>query len=86
MTIALGCLVTACVADVQIMPSSVAQDQIHVTTCDILLGVCTAYCCAEDGEVFSWGYPQHGRLAHSLASSPALVHPLLLSVLLCFGA
>ncbi|KAL3146508.1 hypothetical protein ABBQ32_000759 [Trebouxia sp. C0010 RCD-2024] len=25
----------------------------------------------EDGQVFSWGYPQHGRLAHSLASTCA---------------
>ena len=33
---------------------------------------------AEDGQVFIWGYPQHGRLAHSLASSTAEVPPFCL--------
>ncbi len=30
-------------------------------------------CLVEDGQLFSWGYPQHGRLGHSLAPSQAQV-------------
>ncbi len=30
-------------------------------------------CLTEDGQLFSWGYPQHGRLGHSLAPSQAQV-------------
>lgn len=43
---------------------------LHLTTA-LMLTLHTVV--AEDGQVFSWGYPQHGRLAHSLASSPAKV-------------
>lgn len=47
----------------------------NVVACDHSYDVHMRIAVAEDGQVFSWGYPQHGRLAHSLASTCARVQP-----------
>ncbi len=59
----------------QLLPNLCGFTSFHtgrVCLCHTHNGTASSALCAfsaEDGQLFSWGYPQHGRLGHSLAPS-----------------